>query len=165
MEYILHYEAHFRAFMERQLRLESEEHIKANCKKLAHNERRIAELKRLFIRIYEDNANGRLNDERFDMLSQSYETEQKQLATEIVDLQKKIGVQVKQNEGLDIFIRKAKKHIGITDIDAYKLHELVSAIYVDEPDKSSGKRKQQIHIKYDGVGFIPLDKLMQEETA
>ena len=45
---------------------------------------RIAELKRLFIRIYEDNACGRLSDERLDMLSLTYETEQKQLETECV---------------------------------------------------------------------------------
>ena len=30
-------------------------------------------------RLYEDNAGGRLSDERFDMLSRSYEAEQKQL--------------------------------------------------------------------------------------
>lgn len=37
------------------------------------------------------------------------------------------------------------------------------AIYVKAPDKSSGKRKQHIHIKYDGIGFIPLDELMKHE--
>ncbi|XBA10690.1 hypothetical protein PXT33_001970 [Faecalibacterium taiwanense] len=35
----------------------------------------------------------------------------------------------------------------------------MSAIYVDAPDKSSGKRVQHIHIKYDGLGYIPLDEL------
>ena len=39
------------------------------------------------------------------------------------------------------------------------------ADYVDAPDKSSGKRRQNIHIKYDGIGFIPLSELMQKETA
>ena len=38
-------------------------------------------------------------------------------------------------------------------------------IYVDAPDKSSGHRVQHIHIKYNGLGFIPLDKLLQKETA
>ena len=33
--------------------------------RLERNEKRIAELKRLFIKIYEDNARGKLNDERF----------------------------------------------------------------------------------------------------
>ena len=45
------------------------------------------------------------------------------------------------------------------------LRELVSAIYVDAPDKSSGKRVQHIYIKYDGLGFIPLNELMKKETA
>lgn len=164
-EFILRYEAHFREVMERQLRLESDEKIRADRKKLEHGEKRIAELKRLFVKIYEDNANGRLNDERFDMLSQSYEAEQKQLEAEVITLQREIEVQAEQNRNLDRFIRKAKKHVGITTLDAYTLHELVAAIYVDAPDKSSGKRKQHIHIKYDGLGFIPLDELMKEETA
>ena len=50
-------------------------------------------------------------------------------------------------------------------LDAYAPHELVQAIYVDAPDKSSGRRAQHIHIKYNGLGFIPLDKLTYEETA
>ncbi|MEA4965607.1 MAG: hypothetical protein VB055_07290 [Oscillospiraceae bacterium] len=41
----------------------------------------------------------------------------------------------------------------------------MSAIYVDVPDKSSGKQTQHIHIKYDGLGFIPLGELMKEKTA
>lgn len=164
-EYILRYESHFRVVMERRLRLESDEKIRADRKKLERGEKRIAELKRLFVKIYEDNASGRLNDERFDMLSQSYEAEQKQLEAEVAALRKEIEVQAEQNESIDRFIRKAKKYTGITALDAYTLHELVSAIYVDAPDKSSGKRRQHIHIKYDGPGFIPLDELRKEGTA
>ena len=52
-----------------------------------------------------------------------------------------------------------KKH------SSYALRELVSAIYVDAPDKSSGKRVQHIHIKYDGLGYIPLDELEAKEKA
>ena len=43
--------------------------------------------------------------------------------------------------------------------------ELVSAIYVVAPDKSSGKRVQHLHIKCDGPGFITLNELMKKETA
>ena len=35
----------------------------------------------------------------------------------------------------------------------------------EAPDKSSGKRRQSTHIKYDGIGFIPLDELMKGKTA
>lgn len=164
-EYILRYESHFRAVMERRLRLESDEKLKASRKQLSRDEKRIAELKRLFMKVYEDNASGRLNDERFELLSQSYEAEQKQLEAEVITLQNEIEVQEQQNENIEMFIQKAHKYTGIETLDAYALHELVSAIYVDAPDKSSGKRQQHIHIKYDGLGFIPLDELMKEETA
>ena len=163
--YILRHEAHFRAVMEEQLRLESSEQIRIRRKRLERNENRIAELKRLFIRIYEDNASGRLSDDRFDMLSLTYETEQKQLEAECITLRQEIEVQERQNENIEKFIQTAHKYVGIDELDGYALRELVSAIYVDAPDKSSGKRVQHIHIQYDGLGFIPLNELMKEETA
>ena len=130
--YILRHEAHFRAVMEEQLRLESSEQIRIRRKRLERNENRIAELKRLFIRIYEDNACGRLSDERFDMLSLTYETEQKQLETECVTLRQEIEVQERQNENVEKFIQTAHKYVGIDKLDGYALRELVSAIYVDQ---------------------------------
>ena len=163
--YILRHEAHFRTVMEEQLRLESGEQIRIRRKRLERNVNRIAELKRLFIRIYEDNASGRLSDDRFDMLSLTYETEQKQLEAECVTLRQEIEVQERQNENIEKFIQTAHKYVGIDELDGYALRELVSAIYVDAPDNSSGKRVQHIHIKYDGLGFIPLNELMKEETA
>ena len=163
--YILRHEAHFRTVMEEQLRLESGEQIRIRRKRLERNENRIAELKRLFIRIYEDNASGRLSDERFDMLSLTYDAEQKQLEAECITLRQEIEVQERQNENIEKFIQTAHKYVGIDELDGYALRELVSAIYVDAPDKSSGKRVQHIHIQYDGLGFIPLNELMKEETA
>ena len=77
--------------MEEQLRVES-------------SERRISKLKRLFIKIYEDNASGRLTDERYDMLSQTYEAEQEQLETEVISLQQEIEAQERQNESIEKFI-------------------------------------------------------------
>ena len=163
--YILRYEQYFRSIMEQQLRLESTEKLQISKGQLERNEKRIAELKRLFIKIYEDNAGGRLSDERYDMLSQSYETEQKQLEAEVITLRQEIEVQERQNENVERFIQKARNYVGIETLDPYALRELVQAIYVDAPDKSTGKRRQHIHIKYDGIGFITLDELMKKETA
>ncbi len=38
-------------------------------------------------------------------------------------------------------------------------------VYVEAPDKSSGKRKQKVHIEYDLVGYIPVDELIKAEQA
>ena len=96
-------------------------------------------------------VNIKLSDERFDMMSQTYEAEQKELEAEVIRLQKEIEVQETQIQNIEI--------------TPYVLHELVKAIYVDAPDKSSGKRRQHIHIQYDGLGFIPLNELLTSEKA
>ena len=164
-EYILCHKEYFMSVMGKQMRLESSEKIQVHHKRLERNQKRIAEVKRLFIKIYEDNAAGRLSDERFDMLSESYESEQKQLEEEAVALQQEIEVQERQHENIELFIRKADKYIGIEKLTPYALRELIQGIYVEAPDKSSGKRRQSIHIKYDGIGFIPLDELINGKTA
>ena len=162
---MIFHEAYFRkSTNERRLQKTAEE-IAGLKKKLERKERRISELKRLFMKVYEDNAAGRLNDERYEMLSQSYESEQKQLEKEIVSLEKQIAKQENQEKDLDQFIEKATKMAGLQELDGYKLHEMIDAIYVEAPDKSSGHRVQRIHIKYNLVGFIPIDTLSGRQTA
>ena len=163
--YVTRYEKHFRAAMEHRLRLASEEKICASIKRLEQAQRRMGELDRLFIRIYEDNVAGKITDERFSMMSQSYEDEQVQLKAEIQTLQQDIEVQERQIENLEQFIQRVHKYADLQELTPYSLRELVKAIYIEAPDKSSGKRRQNIRISYDLVGFIPVDELMKQETA
>ena len=165
ISYVTRYEAHFRVEMEQKLRLQSEETIRVYKKRLAQAEKRIGELDRLFIKIYEDNAKGKLNDDRFAMMSKTYEDEQAQLKVEIVNLQKEIEVQERQIEDLEQFIQRARRYTDITELTPYALRELVKAVYVEAPDKSSGKRKQRVHIEYDLVGYIPVDELIKAKQA
>ena len=165
ISYVTRHESYFRAVMEHKLRLSSEEAIRANKKRLAQADKRLTELDRLFIRIYEDNVAGKLSDERFAMMSQSYEDEQMQLKAEIQTLQQDIEVQERQIENLEQFIQRVHKYEDLQELTPYALRELVKAIYIGAPDKSSGKRRQNIRISYDLVGFIPVDELMKQETA
>ena len=80
-------------------------------------------------------------------------------------MQQEIEVQERQHENIELFIQKADKYVGIEKLTPYALRELIQGIYVEAPDKSSGKRRQTTHIKYDGIGFIPLDVLMNGKTA
>ena len=105
------------------------------------------------------------DDERFSMMSRSYETEQEQLKVEIQTLQQDIKVQERQIENLEQFIQRVHKYKDLDELTPYALRELVKGVYIEAPDKSSGKRRQNIRISYDLVGFIPLNELVKEETA
>ena len=62
-------------------------------------------------------------------------------------------------------IQRVRKYSDMTELTPYAAHELIKAISVGAPDKSSGKRCQSIHICYDLIGFIPLNELMTQEMA
>ena len=144
---------------------EYDEKARVYIKCLAQAEKHIGKLDRLFIKIYEGNAKGKLNDDRFAMMSKTYEDEQAQLKAEIVNLQNEVEVQERQIENLEQFIQRVHRYTNLTELTPYALRELVKAVYVEAPDKSSGKRKQKVHIEYDLVGYIPVDELIKAEQA
>lgn len=161
--YVTRYEKHFRAVMEQRLRMSSEEAIRGYKTQLAQAERRLAELDRLFIHIYEDNVSGRITDERFSLMSKTYEDEQAQLKVDIHRLRQEIEVQERQIEDLEKFIQRVHKYEDLQEMTPYALRELVKGIYIEAPDKSSGKRRQGVRISYDLVGFIPVEELLKQE--
>ena len=162
---VTRYEAYFRSEMEQKLRLQSEEKLRVAKKRMAQAEKRIGELDRLFLRSYEDNVSGKIDDERFAMMNRNYTEEQKKLKEEVISLHQEIEEQERKAEDLEQFIQRVKRNSELTELTPYALHELVKAVYVEAPDKSSGKRKQKIHICYDLVGFIPVDILAKAEQA
>ena len=165
IDLVLRYEAHFRTIMEEKMQTESKAILKAKRKQLEKAEKRIQELDRLFVRTYEDNVSGKLSDERFAAMSHGYEEEQQGLKEAADVLRQEIEVQEQQNQNLDLFIEWIQKYSALDELTPYVAHELIKTIYVGAPDKSSGKRRQSIHIEYDLIGFIPLDELMKQETA
>ena len=162
---VTRYEAYFRSEMEQKLRVQSEETMRLCKKRLAQAEKRTGELDRLFVRIYEDNVAGKLDDERFAMMSKNYTEEQKDLKAEVKGLQQQIHEQEQQAENIEQFVQRVKRNSTLTELTPYALRELVKAVYVDAPDKSSGKRRQKVHIEYDLVGYIPVDELLKAEQA
>jgi hypothetical protein len=114
------------------------------------------ELDRLFQRLYEDNISGKISDERFTKLSGGYEAEQNDLQEKIAILQAELTGQEEQAMNLDRFLAIVKKYTGIKELTPTILNEFVEKIIVHAPDKSTGKRVQQVEISYNCVGMIDL---------
>lgn len=151
---ILQDEDYFRSEMKDKLAIESKSQLSKLKKRSMQCKNRIEEIDRVIEKLYEDNALGRLTDERYLKFSQKYDDEQKQLLEELGDIQHKIEVQEEAVCNIEEFIKNIHKYVGIKQLDPYVLRELIAGIYIGAPDKSSGERKQSIHIKYNGIGFI-----------
>ncbi|NBI79738.1 DUF4368 domain-containing protein [Anaerotruncus colihominis] len=162
------HEERFRAAMGAKQKVEAKKELAAKRRQLTQAERRIEELDRLFKRIYEDNANGKLSDSRFQMLSDVYDQEQEELREKLLQLNEEIIQQEEQAENIDRFISKIRKYLDLDELTPAILNDMVKAVYVHAPDKSSGHREQQIDISYDLVGILPaslLYDLSNGETA
>lgn len=135
------------AAMDNSVQKQSSELAKAK-KAMKQSEKRIAELDRLFTRLYEDNVSGKISDERFAMMSAGYEDEQKKLKVTVAELTAYIDTAEQKSSDVTAFIQAVQKYEHITELTPEIMHELINKIVVHAPDKSSGHRTQQIEIHY-----------------
>lgn len=141
-----------------QLRQNSE--LKKARKLLDKHNKRIIELDRLFTRLYEDNVSGKISDERFEMLSKTYENEQQELKKAVSDLTDFIESKEQKIADVTQFISIVRRYTNITELTTEIMHEFIEKIVVHAPDKSSGHRKQQVDIYYRfsiGVSTVQID--------
>ncbi len=138
--------------------------LSAKQKQIEKDEKRMKELDRLFRKIYEDNVNGKLNDERFYKLSDGYEAEQEQLKQEIEALTAEVSESDTETTNVAKLIAVTKKYTRIDELTLEVLNAFVDKIVVHEREKKDGKRTQQIDIHYSYVGIvdIPTDEEMRE---
>ena len=136
-----------RSAMDNSVQKQSSELAKSK-KKLKEVEKRIAELDRLFTRLYEDNVSGKISDARFAVMSAGYEDEQKKLRATVAELTAYIDTAEQKSADVTAFIKAVQKYEHITELTPEVMHELIEKIVIRAPDKSSGHRTQQIEIHY-----------------
>ena len=142
--------------------IQREEAAKSHRKRIAKNEKRIAELDMLFRKTYEDNAVGKLSDERFTQLSSSYEQEQADLKVQNATLQAELDAFNADSVKADRFIELAMKYTEFPELSAPMINEFVDKILVYEADKSSGKRVQRVDIYLNFIGEFSLQEATPE---
>ena len=140
---------------------EAEKAVKRQKKELEQARKRIAELDRIFKRIYEDDINGTISHERFLKLSAEYEAEQKEL-TEFVKVgQAAVDTYEQDRTDFDSFAAVIRKYVGIRELTPAIVNEFVKKIIVHAPDKSSGHRRQKIEIVWNFIGELEQDENKQ----
>ncbi|MCL2695910.1 MAG: DUF4368 domain-containing protein [Clostridiales bacterium] len=115
---------------------------------------RIEELSRLFKRMYEDHVAGNLSAERFQMLTADYDAEQRQLKLDLTRMVADVARGEEVTADFQKFLTAVRKHTDVKELTPTVLNELISKIVIHAPDKSSGKRTQEIDIYYNSVGII-----------
>ena len=154
---LLNVQAFEKEFARKQMECYSEDKKRELAEKrreLNKAKKRIAEIDGLIQKIYEDNAIGKISDERYATLSMSYEEEQRDLKTALPDMETYLEAETDKTESLQRFIQKVKRITELKELTAELVHEFIDRIVVHAPRYLDGKRVQLIDIYYNGVGIL-----------
>ncbi len=125
-------------------------------KELKQMQARDKELDILFEKIYEDNAMGRISDDRFAKMSVKYETEQKELTAKIKELQEELDQSKIKTVSTDMFMETVRKYTRARKLTPQMLNELIDKIEVYQSEKIDGKNVQRLKIHYACIGAIDI---------
>lgn len=146
---------------------EAEKDMKRKRREVGQARKRIAELDRIFKRIYEDDINGTISHERFLKLSAEYEAEQKELTEKVKAEQQEVDTYEQNKSDFDSFAAIIRKYVGITELTPTIVNEFIKKIVVHAPEKIDGKRFQKVDIVFNFVGEIhlPTDPQTEQKEA
>ena len=127
---------------------------------------RAGKLDGIIQRLYEDNLDGKISDERFAKMTASYEEEQKTLEFRIRELKATIGTVTENASNVDAFLKLVRRYTDIQELTAEIIREFVEKIYVYKAEHIDGKRVQRIKIVWNCIGeFTPPDKCKKDEKT
>ena len=139
---------------------EQDRELAAKKDKLAKAEKRVTELDLIIKRLYEDNINGKLTDERFIKLSRDYEREQDEQKTVIVETSRELKERERSRTNVKSFITATKKYTDLKVLDATVLREFIDRINVSAVDRKSKTR--DIEIVYNFIGAFDFSSATEQ---
>lgn len=132
---------------------------------LQKDEHRSKEIDSIIQKLYEDNLLGKISDERFVKLSQSYEEEQKQLQTSISDLTEKLAQQQEDSLNISKFMARISKYTELPKLTVEIVNELIDKIVIQKPTGTKRNRIIQIDIYYNFIGKLDKEKSEPNDLA
>lgn len=145
----------FKSILSRKYQSDSQKQAEQITLEYEQKQKRCEELDKIISRLYEDNVLGRIGDERYESMSQSYELGQVEIKKALPILKSKIDELKRQSDCADNFINVIKKYTIIDKLDAAILNELIDKIVVHHKEQAEdGRTFQQIEIYYRFVGKL-----------
>lgn len=147
-------------------RAEVNKNLRDARKELEQAELRIKKLDGIIRKLYEDNIDGKVSDDRFAKMTASYEDEQRTLEFQINKLKSTITTESERTANADAFLKLVRKYTDLQELNAEIIREFVEKIYVYKAEKSpTGRRTQKVKIIWNCIGeFKPPKHRNAEEN-
>ena len=165
-EYVRVHEDEFVEMITRKSRADVERGLRDGKRELEQSQARIHKLDDIIRRLYEDNIEGKVSDERFAKMTESYEAEQKTLESRVVQLREQIAAQQESSVNVDRFLALVRRYTDIRELTPEIIREFVERIEVYQAERVCGKKVQRMRIVWNCIGeFMPPQPKKNEESA
>ncbi len=154
--YVREHEDEFVEMVTKLSRAETEKALRDEKRDLEQSLTRVHKLDTIIQRLYEDNVEGKISDERFSKMSESYEAEQKALEGRIADLRGSIAAQQESRVNVNSFVALVRKHTDIRELSAEIAREFVERVEVFQPAQVGGTKVQRLRIVWNCIGEFAL---------
>lgn len=138
---------------------------KEKIARLGNLSKRADELEKLLCKIYEDNALGRLPDERFEAMDHQFSEEKEQILKEMHELQKAVHAYEESSGSAEKFIALVRRYQNFDVITNTMLNEFIDKILVHErEEKGRQDSPQTIEIYFNFIGKFEPPALAHEPS-
>ena len=160
------HETEFVEMLIKQSKSETEKCLRDGKRELEQAQARITKLDDIIQKLYEDNLDGKISDERFSKMTANYEAEQQTLEHRIKELSALIAAHNDTTSNIDSFLKIVRKYTEITELTAEIIREFIDKVYVYQSERIDGNKVQRIKIVYNCIGeFTPPARNENEKTA
>lgn len=104
--------------------------------------------------LYEDKCLGKLPESIFQNLLSGYVREQSELEEKKQTIEQQLHTQKCSEAEIDRWLQLIGQYMEIDDLDRPTVMELIESITISEASKATGKRTQEITIKYRFIGNL-----------
>jgi len=113
---------------------------------------RVDKLDTIISKLYEDNVEGKISDERFMKMSASYEEEQKTLTERIAEIKSSMDTDMEKSLNVEHFLKMVRKYTDIQELTAEIIREFIEKVYIHQTVKVDGQKVQKVKIIWNCIG-------------
>ena len=159
-EYSISNRADFEALVKKSLDVQQTDRTKKQQKRVPQITTRIEQIEKVLDKLYEDNALGTIEQDRYEQMSQKYSEEYYTLKTELAEIKEQLSAFENAGGRAQRFVKLTERYADFAELTPAILNEFISKIEVHERDQ----KRARYAIQHIGIYFNHIGRFENELT-
>lgn len=152
-DYSISNRADFEALIKNSLAIQQTDKVKKQQKRIPQITARLDQIDKVLNKLYEDIALGRIEQDRYEQMSQKYSEEYHTLKTELAEIKEQLSAFENADGRAQKFMKMVERYAAFTNLTPAILNEFISKIVVHERDVKGAKfAVQRVEVYFNYIG-------------